>query len=120
MRIAVPSPSGRVDSHGSAAGGKPGSATGRKDSRGGLLEASAGEITAHHPPRTRPRSPVTARTRAPGHPLRLRMYSTYFRICPSASVDHLDRSWKLQMGRLSPLPTTCTSRQLSFWRGRRS
>ena len=31
-----------------------------------------------------------------------------------------DRSWMLQMGSLSPLSTTCTSRLLSFWNGRRS
>ena len=30
------------------------------------------------------------------------------------------RSWMLQMGSLSPLSTTCTSRLLSFWNGRRS
>ena len=46
MGIAVPSPSGNVDSHGSATGGKPGSAPGRKDSRGGVVGASAGGITA--------------------------------------------------------------------------
>ena len=34
--------------------------------------------------------------------------------------DHPDRSWMLQMGSLSPLSTTCTSRLLSFWNGRRS
>ena len=28
--------------------------------------------------------------------------------------------WMLQMGSLSPLSTTCTSRLLSFWNGRRS
>ena len=44
--IAVPSPSGSVDSHGSATGGKPGSAPGRKDSLGGQVGASAGGITA--------------------------------------------------------------------------
>ena len=34
--------------------------------------------------------------------------------------DHPDRSWMLQMGSLSPLSTTCTSRLWSFWNGRRS
>ena len=46
MGIAVPSPTGSVDSHGSATGGEPGSATGRKDSRGGQVGASDGGITA--------------------------------------------------------------------------
>ena len=44
----------------------------------------------------------------------------YFNIYPRVSEDHPDRSWMLQMGSLSPLSTTCTSRLLSFWNGRRS
>ena len=46
MGIAAPSPSGSVDSHGSATGGKPGSAPGKRDSRGRQVGASAGGITA--------------------------------------------------------------------------
>ena len=44
----------------------------------------------------------------------------YYRIYPRVSEDHPDRSWMLQMGSLSPLSTTCTSRLWSFWNGRRS
>ena len=39
-----------------------------------------------------------------------------FKIHPRVSEDHPDRSWMLQMGSLSPLSTTCTSRLLSFWK----
>ena len=63
---------------------------------------------------------VEARTLAPVHPSRLRMYSMCFKIYPRVSEDHPDRSWMLQMGSLSPLSATCTSRLLSFWNGRRS
>ena len=35
-----------------------------------------------------------------------------FKIYPRVSEDHPDRSWMLQMGSLSPLSTTCTSRLL--------
>ena len=44
----------------------------------------------------------------------------YFKIYPRVSEDHPDPSWTLQMGSLSPLSTTCTSRLFSFWNGRRS
>ena len=43
-----------------------------------------------------------------------------FKIYLIVSEDHHDRSWMLQMNSLSPLSTTCTSRLLSFWNGRRS
>ena len=66
------------------------------------------------------RGQVKARTLAPVHPSRLRMYSMCFKIYPRVSDDHPDRSWMLQMGSLSPFPTTRTSRLLSFWNGRRS
>ena len=41
---------------------------------------------------------------------RLRMYLMCSKIFPRVSDDHPDRSWMLQMGSLSPLSTTCTSR----------
>ena len=63
---------------------------------------------------------VKARTLAPVHPSRPRMYLMCFKIYPRVSEDHPDCSWMLQMGSLSPLSTTCTSRLLSFWNGRRS
>ena len=63
---------------------------------------------------------VKARTLAPVHTLRPRTYLVCFRIFLRVSEDHPDRSWMLQMGSLSPLSTTCTSRLLSFWNGRRS
>ena len=63
---------------------------------------------------------VKAQTLAPVRPSRLRMCLMYYRIYPRVSEDHPDRSWMLQMGSLSPLSTTCTSRLLSFWNGRRS
>ena len=63
---------------------------------------------------------MKARTLAPVHPSRLRMCLMYFKIYPRVSEDDPDRSWMLQMGNLSPLSSTCTSRLLSFWNGRRS
>ena len=48
------------------------------------------------------------------------VFDVLLKIYPRVSVDHPDRSWMLQMGSLSPLSTTCTSRLLSFWNGRRS
>ena len=53
---------------------------------------------------------MKARTLAPVHPSRPKMSLMYFRIYPRVSEDHPDRSWMLQMGSLSPLSTTCTSR----------
>ena len=98
MGSATPSHSG-VDKHkGNAAGGRPGPAP----SRGGRVRGGK------------------ARTLAPVHPSRLRMCLMCFKIYPRVSEDHPDRSWMLQMGSLSPLSTTCTSRSLSFWNGRRS
>ena len=46
MGIAAPSPSGSFHSQQSATGGKPGSAPGKRHSRGGQVGASAGGITA--------------------------------------------------------------------------
>ena len=46
---------------------------------------------------------MKARTLAPVHPSRLRMYLMFFKIYPRVSEDHLDRSWMLQMGSLSPV-----------------
>ena len=66
------------------------------------------------------RGQVKARTLATVHPSRLRKCVMYFRIYPRVPGDHPDRSWMLQMGSLSPLSTTCTSRLLSFWNGRSS
>ena len=63
---------------------------------------------------------MKARTLATVHSSRLRMYLMCFKIYPTVSEDHPDRSWMLQMGSLSPLSTTCTSHLLSFWNGRRS
>ena len=95
MGSAEPSQSG-VDKHkGTAAGRRPGPAP----SRGGG---------------------VRVRTLAPVRPSRPRMCLMYFKIFLRVSEDHPDRSWMLQMGSLSPLSTTCTSRLLSFWNGRRS
>ena len=63
---------------------------------------------------------MKARTLAPVRPSRPRMCLMYYKIYLRVSEDHPDRSWMLQMGSLSPLSTTCTSRLLSFWNGRRS
>ena len=63
---------------------------------------------------------LKARTLAPVRPSRPRMCLMYYKIYPRVSEDHPDRSWMLQMGSLSPLSTTCTSRLSSFWNGRRS
>ena len=61
-----------------------------------------------------------ARTLAPVHPSRPRMCLMCFKIFQRVSEDHPERSWMLQMGGLSSLSTTFTSRLLSFWNGRRS
>ena len=60
---------------------------------------------------------MKARTLAPVHPARPRMYLMGFKIYPRVSEDHPDSSWMLQMGSLSQLSMTCTSRLLSFWNG---
>ena len=98
MGSATPSQSG-VDKHkGNAAGKRPRPAP----SRGGGVRASEGTN-----PCTRP-SFATKNVFDVLHDL-------------SESIeDYPDRSWMLQMGSLSPLSTTCTSRLLSFWNGRRS
>ena len=57
---------------------------------------------------------MKARTLAPVRPSRPRTCLMYYRIYPRVSEDHPDRSWMLQMGSLSPLSTTCTSRLWSF------
>ena len=57
---------------------------------------------------------MKARTLAPVHPSRPRMCLMYFKVYPRVSEDHPDRSWMLQMGSLSQLSTTCTSRLSSF------
>ena len=90
MGSAEPSQSG-VDKHkGTAAGGRPGPAP----SRGGGVRASEGTN-----PCTRPSFAT----------------KNVFDV-----LQDLSESWMLQMGSLSPLSTTCTSRLLSFWNGRRS
>ena len=95
MGSAKPSQSG-VDKHkGTAAGGRPGPAP----SRGGGVRASEGTN-----PCTRPSFAT----------------KNVFDVSKDVSKDHPDRSWMLQMGSLSPLSTTCTSRLLSFWNGQRS
>ena len=98
MGGAEPSLSGVGKHKGTAAGGRPGPAP----SRGGGL------------------GQVKARTLAPVRPSRPRTCLMYYRIYPRVSEDHPDRSWMLQMGSLSPLSTTCTSRLWSFWNGQRS
>ena len=57
---------------------------------------------------------MKAQTLAHVHPSRPKTYSMSFKIFPRVSEDHPDRSWMLQMGSLSPLSTTCTSRLLSL------
>ena len=102
MGSATPSQSGDKKHKGTAAGGRPGPAPKTKDSRGGGVRASEGTN-----PCTRPSFATN-------------MYLMCFKIYPRVSEDHPDRSCMLQMGSLSPLSTTCTSRLLSFWNGRRS
>ena len=99
MGSATPSQSGVRKHKGTAAGGRPRPAP---DSRRGRVRASEGTN-----PCTRP------------------SYATknvfYVLQDLSESIgDHPDRSWMLQMGSLSPLSTTCTSRLSSFWNGLRS
>ena len=98
MGSAEPSQSG-VDKHkGTAAGGRPGLAP----SRGGGVRASEGTN-----PCTRPSFAT-------------KNVFDVLQDLSRVSEDHPDRSWMLQMGSLSPLSTTCTSRLWSFWNGRRS
>ena len=78
------------------------------------------EGPVRHPVAEAGRGQVKAGTLAPIRPSRPRMCLMYYKIYPRVSEDHPDRSWMLQMGSLSPLSTTCTSRLLSFWNGRRS
>ena len=98
MGSATPSQSGVNKHKATAAGGRPGQAP----SRGGGVRASEGTN-----PCTRPSFAT-------------RMCLMYFKIYLRVPEDHPDRSWTLQMGSLSPLSTTCTSRLLSFWNGQRS
>ena len=91
MGSATPSQSGDSEHKGIAAGGRPGPAPKAKDSCGGGVRASEGT------------NPCTRPTFATKNVF---------------NEDHPDRSWMLQMGSLSPLSTTCTSRLLSFWNGR--
>ena len=49
---------------------------------------------------------MKARTLAPVHPSRPRMYLMCFKMYPRVSEDHPDRNWMLQMGSLGcPLST---------------
>ena len=98
MGSAEPSLSGVGKHKGTAAGGRPGLAP----SRGGGVRASEGTNPCARPS------------------FATKNVFVYYRIYPRVSEDHPDRSWMLQMGSLSPLSTTCTSRLWSFWNGRRS
>ena len=98
MGSATPSQSGVGKHKGTAAGGRPGPAP----SRGGGVRASEGTN-----PCTRPSFAT-------------KNVFNVLQDLSGVSEDHPDRSWMLQMGSLSPLSTTCTSRLLSFWNGRRS
>ena len=102
MGSATPSQSGDNKHKGIAAGGRPGPAPKAKDSRGGGVRASEGT------------NPCTRASFA------TKNVFVCFKIYPRVSEGHPDRTWMLQMGSLSPLSTTCTSRLLSFWNGRRS
>ena len=102
MGSATPSQSGDNKHKGTAAGGRPGPAPKAKESRCGGPRASEG------------RNPCTRRSFA------TKNVFDVLQIYPRVSEDHPGRSWMLQMGSLSPLSTTCTSRLLSFWNGRGS
>ena len=102
MGSATPSQSGNDKHKGTAAGGRPGPAPKAEDSCGGGVRASEGTN-----PCTRPSFAT-------------KNVFDVLQDLSEVSEDHPDRSWMLQMGSLSPLSTTCTSRLLSFWNGRRS
>ena len=91
MGSATPSQSGVGKHKGIAAGGRPGPVP----SRGGGVRAREG---------TNPCARPSFATK------------NVFDVLQDLS----ESIWMLQMGSLSPLSTTCTSRLLSFWNGRRS
>ena len=96
MGSATPSLSGVGKHKGTAAGRRPGPAP---DSRGGGVRASEGT------------NPCTCPSFAT---------KNVFDVLQDLSESIGGSDGQMQMGSLSPLSTTCTSRLLSFWNSRRS
>ena len=102
MGSATPSQSGESEHKGIAAGGRPGPAPKTKDSRGGGVRASEGT------------NPCTRQSFTTKNVFDvLQDLFEIMRGSPRPQLDAAD-------GQPEPISTTCTSRLLSFWNGRRS